>query len=241
MKALNLSGKTFGRLTALYPTVKRSGGNIIWRCLCQCGVETEVATDLLTSHRTKSCGCYKKETSRKTGYNNKRQRIGEVVGHLTVLADSGKRGSRNDVIWTCVCSCGNLVDVVGSNLGRSTKSCGHLNQAKHPKHIRVRNKIYTIRRKERERQLDCAWTKDMENALIHMQPVCVVCGSIDRLSTDHVMPLSLGYGLRPGNAVRLCIHCNSTKKNKHINKVEVGMRQKILNAATDFELNWNNQ
>lgn len=58
----DLSGKTFGRLTALHPTEKRdSKGSVFWKCKCACGNETEVSEDSLTSGNTVSCGCRKQE------------------------------------------------------------------------------------------------------------------------------------------------------------------------------------
>jgi len=61
MKAHDLSGKRFGRLTA----IKRQGtqGNKIkWECLCDCGNTTYVASGDIVSGHTKSCGCLNKET-----------------------------------------------------------------------------------------------------------------------------------------------------------------------------------
>ena len=59
----DLSGLKFGRLTALEPTEKRdSKGSVFWRCKCECGAETEVSADCLTSGNTISCGCRKQET-----------------------------------------------------------------------------------------------------------------------------------------------------------------------------------
>ena len=53
----DLSGKRFGRLTALYPTGKQYQGNMIWHCRCDCGNELDVMGRSLTSGNTKSCGC----------------------------------------------------------------------------------------------------------------------------------------------------------------------------------------
>jgi len=60
----DISGERFGRLTALFPTSKRSGGgSIIWHCKCDCGNEMEVNSNSLVTGFTKSCGCAKSETS----------------------------------------------------------------------------------------------------------------------------------------------------------------------------------
>lgn len=56
------SGDTFGRLTVVEDTGRRSRqGYVIWRCICTCGNEKEVQTDPLIKGTTVSCGCYQKE------------------------------------------------------------------------------------------------------------------------------------------------------------------------------------
>lgn len=58
----DLTGQMFGRLTVLEPTERRdSKGSVFWRCRCDCGEETEVSADSLTSGNTVSCGCRKQE------------------------------------------------------------------------------------------------------------------------------------------------------------------------------------
>lgn len=56
-KALELTGKRFGRLTALKIVGKRGKSNL-WRCICDCGNETEVSAGDLNSGHSKSCRCY---------------------------------------------------------------------------------------------------------------------------------------------------------------------------------------
>lgn len=62
--AKDLTGKKFGRLTAVSPTDKRNSnnGSIIWRCDCDCGNKAFVtASDLLSKNSVRSCGCLQKE------------------------------------------------------------------------------------------------------------------------------------------------------------------------------------
>lgn len=63
--ARDLTGKTFGRLTAVYPAASRysRGGQAKtrWRCQCSCGEELTVDTAALTRGTTKSCGCLNRE------------------------------------------------------------------------------------------------------------------------------------------------------------------------------------
>lgn len=62
MRARNIADQRFGRLTALYPTQKRtSGGSVIWHCLCDCGNETDVSYNELCYTDKQSCGCLRRE------------------------------------------------------------------------------------------------------------------------------------------------------------------------------------
>ena len=67
-KKLFLHEKRFGRLTAKEMTVKRDyKGSVIWKCVCDCGVNVEVSADRLMSGNTTSCGCRKKEIQQSVG------------------------------------------------------------------------------------------------------------------------------------------------------------------------------
>lgn len=57
MRAQDLSGQVFGKLTVLKrigTTTKRSA---LWKCKCECGRTTAVITRDLNSGNTRSCGC----------------------------------------------------------------------------------------------------------------------------------------------------------------------------------------
>ncbi|MDN9833888.1 hypothetical protein KLM64_17395 [Clostridioides difficile] len=63
-KPNNLTGKKFGRLTAINSTNKKAkSGHYIWICKCTCGNEIKTTESNLTTGRTKSCGCLKKESN----------------------------------------------------------------------------------------------------------------------------------------------------------------------------------
>lgn len=55
----DISNQRFGRLTALYPTDKKSGSSIVWHCRCDCGAECDIILSSLMSGNTSSCGCIK--------------------------------------------------------------------------------------------------------------------------------------------------------------------------------------
>jgi hypothetical protein len=63
MKALDISGLRFGRLTALHIDPLR-GTNRHWVCACECGNRATVQISRLRSGKTKSCGCLRSEVLR---------------------------------------------------------------------------------------------------------------------------------------------------------------------------------
>lgn len=76
MAKLDLTGKRFGRLVVLqeHPEQYRSPQGKAtrrWVCQCDCGTETIVLQNQLTSKRTQSCGCVQREVARsKKGTGN---------------------------------------------------------------------------------------------------------------------------------------------------------------------------
>ena len=59
----DLTGKRFGRLTVLRRDFPDGKTGTFWLCLCDCGNMKSVSAGNLHSGWTKSCGCYKAETS----------------------------------------------------------------------------------------------------------------------------------------------------------------------------------
>lgn len=56
--------------------------------------------------------------------NTKKEEIGNIYGHLTVIAEAGRSNGRQ-ILWSCRCSCGNKIIVPGGDLRTGhTKSCG---------------------------------------------------------------------------------------------------------------------
>jgi hypothetical protein len=66
-KFIDRTGQRFGKLVALQRMSSNSYKKIVWRCLCDCGQETLVASGSLASGNTTSCGCYLKERITKHG------------------------------------------------------------------------------------------------------------------------------------------------------------------------------
>jgi len=59
---IDLTGQRFGRLTVIgEASNKTKGGRPKWRCLCDCGKNTEVESSHLRSGDTQSCGCLSRD------------------------------------------------------------------------------------------------------------------------------------------------------------------------------------
>lgn len=68
MRALELTGQRFGRLTAIR-YVRTVPGGRVWECLCDCGSVCEVRGFSLNNGYTKSCGCITIERVKSTPLN----------------------------------------------------------------------------------------------------------------------------------------------------------------------------
>jgi 5-methylcytosine-specific restriction endonuclease McrA len=79
----------------------------------------------------------------------------------------------------------------------------------------------------------------MEREIRKFYPTCVLCGSADRTAVDHILPLSKGYGLEPGNATILCKSCNSTKHNKDLERMDEKDTIVLRHTAEHFRCHWN--
>lgn len=110
-KILDLIGQTFGKLTVLEKT--RKNNRVAWICQCECGNQTTVITNSLTSGNTKSCGC---------GINRPDE-TGKIYGFLTVINKAPTKNGK--AYWNCRCRCGKETIVSGDALRRGQSiSCG---------------------------------------------------------------------------------------------------------------------
>jgi hypothetical protein len=60
---IDLLGQVFNRLTVIRRAENSSDGKARWVCLCECGNETTVYGKYLKDGRSKSCGCFRKESN----------------------------------------------------------------------------------------------------------------------------------------------------------------------------------
>lgn len=119
---VDLTGKTFGRLTVI-KRVNNRHNRVWWLCKCSCGNLTESPGYSLKCGDTKSCGCLTKTTP----HINFIDITGQRFGRWTVLSRA-KNDVRNQTMWLCRCDCGTVRVVSGVNLRSGTSnSCGCLN------------------------------------------------------------------------------------------------------------------
>ena len=67
MKALELTGQKFGRLTVVARIEQSEFGHLLWWCLCECGEYVIVLGYHLKNADTKSCGCLQRDIVRTHG------------------------------------------------------------------------------------------------------------------------------------------------------------------------------
>jgi len=117
MKKSNLVGQHFGKLEVL-EYVGTNRGSSMWKCRCECGNETIVPTNNLTSGNTKSCGkCVRK--------NKYEDLTGQTFGYWKVLGLHEDKGYTR--MWMCHCTACDKVDrpVSAKNLkSGASQSCG---------------------------------------------------------------------------------------------------------------------
>jgi hypothetical protein len=61
---IDLTGRTFGRLTVLGFSHRGPGRRMYWTCRCLCGAVRKIQSCSLRSGASKSCGCYREQIMR---------------------------------------------------------------------------------------------------------------------------------------------------------------------------------
>lgn len=117
-KRIDITGKVYGKLTAIECVGRNEKGFELWKCKCECGEETIKQKHNLTMGKTKSCGCL---------HHAIKDLTGKVFGRLTVIAYEKHDPVSNISMWRCKCECGEetVLRTNALTLGR-TKSCGCL-------------------------------------------------------------------------------------------------------------------
>jgi len=117
-RAIDLKGKRFGKLTVIGRSEKKSHKGVVWACRCDCGrIEDVVSSSLRSGEKTCCKECF--QFPRGVYYDL----TGRKFGHLTVVKCS--KGYQGLTKCTCVCECGNTIELYGSRLvNKMNRSCG---------------------------------------------------------------------------------------------------------------------
>ena len=120
MRGIDEVNNKYGHLLVLERDIHNiKKDRIYWKCLCECGHIVTARGSHLRDGNVQSCGCYQKEQTSVTHIKNE---INHKYGKLTVLNKNSK-----GAYWDCLCECGQMTTVLGSNLRNgNTKSCGCL-------------------------------------------------------------------------------------------------------------------
>lgn len=119
----DITGQRFGKLTALYRLDEKQGTSFMWFCRCDCGNTVKASVSNLNSGNVISCGCVKKESSKRPIRDISGQRFGKLVA----IEPTDKRSENGSVVWKCHCDCGNDAEVSLSRLRKGkVRSCGCL-------------------------------------------------------------------------------------------------------------------
>nr|WP_297873513.1 hypothetical protein [uncultured Blautia sp.] len=144
MKAKDLTGKRFGRLTVIkkdHIHIVPSGGKY-WKylCKCDCGNEVSVLSNSLRNGAVVSCGCYRKERLHEKTFKNL---SGGRYGRWLVLEEFKMENEKT--YWLCQCDCGTRKYVRADQLlSGDSKSCGCLTVNSATTHGLSKKRIYQI-------------------------------------------------------------------------------------------------
>lgn len=121
---IDLTGKHFTRLVALYRIPGTHTEECKWHCLCDCGNECDVSYSNLVSGRQQSCGCLNMER------RCERENLsGQIINGVKILYSIEDEITKNGIHYPryrCVCPhCRNEFDARAANIkSGNTGGCG---------------------------------------------------------------------------------------------------------------------
>lgn len=102
--AINISGKRFGKLIAVYPTTRRTKNKAVyWHCVCDCGQEIDIPRPNLIQGNYVSCGCVNKKNRNNFKNILKDIQVENCVNGTNLLMHSQKvsKNSRTKIKGVC--------------------------------------------------------------------------------------------------------------------------------------------
>lgn len=114
-KLIDIIGQRFGQLVVI--AASRKSGRAAWLCQCDCGGTCVTSGTQLRSGKTHTC-----DGPAHVPYIDM---VGKKFGRLLVVKRSGGKHSSRNILWECLCECGETVTVPGSVLrSGKARSCG---------------------------------------------------------------------------------------------------------------------
>ena len=204
---IDLTGKRFGRLIVLNREANK-GEQPTWKCLCDCGNIIITQGCNLRDGQTRSCGCYVKDRNRETHLIDI---TGNKYNYLTVISRAENIGK--EPAWNCLCDCGNMKIVTGSNLkAESVISCGCVNRSKGELRIAEYLKNHNIQFEEQKKFADCI-DRDMLPFDFYMPELNTLCEFDGR---HHTTPVDFaGRGEEWAKSEFATIQKHDTIKNNY--------------------------
>lgn len=175
LKSPSLIGQKFGLLTVVGKLDEKKYNYNVWEVRCDCGNPDVAITGHLTSGSKKSCGCLP---------NRVEDLSGTKRNLLTVIEMADFRSSNNEVLWKCLCDCGEDAYVTRDKLlSDHTKSCGCLKDLRLEKHPNWQGGVSLVtkflRRNLKEWKRKSLETTDFR---------CVISNERGRLIVHHANP-----------------------------------------------------
>lgn len=209
-RAIDITGKRFGKLVAIKPTEKRSGSNVVWKMQCDCGNETYADTGNLGNGRTRSCGCLHKEIVSIS-------LVGNRYGRLSVIKQGKHIGDK--IGWVCKCDCGEVTAVSGTHLtSGATQSCGCIREEMVGTNHHNYNPNKTDEERLKKRYILGKHTLDGFRNKVYERDnyTCQVCNQIGgKLNAHHLDGWNWAVDKRfdTDNGVTLCESCHNEFHN----------------------------
>ena len=114
----SLVGNVYEKWTVMYPTVKTKN-NRKYVCHCECGTVRAVNAASLKAGRTLSCGCKGQNA------DGIKLKPGMTWGKIKILADTGRRTNKKEIIFRCEDEDGVIFEDKSTNIKNgNTKSAG---------------------------------------------------------------------------------------------------------------------
>ena len=213
-KIKDIIGQRFGKLIAIKMVDERvNSGLVAWVCQCDCGNKTTVNGANLRNGKTKSCGCLHG--------SNIRDLTGKRFGKLVVIEPTAER-VRANVVFKCICDCGNFAYIPGNNLVQNlTKSCGCLRKETMRAKKGPLHPCWDSEKTDEEREDTRMYPKYKEWRLEVYQRdgfTCQKCGKVGGVLNAHHIE---GYANNPelrtelSNGITLCKDCHGDYHHLH--------------------------